>query len=135
TSVSGKIAAKGVGGNGGSAERSSHGLLDFRGSADWRAPLGRAGTLLLDPNDVVMQLGGPSSRPLIGTSILTVGDLQSQLALGNVEVTTGLPTVGAQPGDITIADNVTWSSGNSLSLSAFRNIAVNAGLTNNGAGG
>src|SRR5439155_21556158 len=76
----GRISARGgaIGGNGGAAEVSSHGVLDFHGSADLRAPQGAPGTLLLDPNDTVIQAGGTTTHPLVGTSVLTVADLQNQ---------------------------------------------------------
>ena len=38
------------GGDGGFVETSSHGVLDFTGTADRLAPKGKAGTLLLDPD-------------------------------------------------------------------------------------
>src|SRR6185312_1801874 len=59
----------------------------------------------------------------------------SALALGNVIVSTG--SSGSQAGDITVAANVSWSGDNSLSLSAYRNVTINDGVTiaNTGAGG
>jgi filamentous hemagglutinin family protein len=136
TRFQGAISARGgsAGGDGGAVEVSSHGVLDYQGSADLRAPFGAVGTLLLDPNDTVIQAAGTTTHPLVGTSILTTGDLQNQLLLGNVTVTTGSPASGTQPGDITVADPVTWSSGTKLTLSAFHDIAVNAKITAGNAG-
>ncbi|HYH43359.1 MAG TPA: filamentous hemagglutinin N-terminal domain-containing protein, partial [Burkholderiales bacterium] len=53
THFAGSISARGGerSGDGGFAEVSGKGTLDFRGRADTRAPNGRAGTLLLDPTD------------------------------------------------------------------------------------
>ncbi len=55
----GRISARGgaAEGDGGFAELSSNGLLLDEGSIDLRAPAGRAGTLLYDPQDIVLQGG------------------------------------------------------------------------------
>jgi hypothetical protein len=113
TTFAGTIFARGgdAAGNGGFVEVSGKGQLGFTGMVDTRAPNGLAGTLLLDPEDI------------------TVATLQGQLANGNVVLATG---AGAGNGDITVADAVSWSGSNSLTLSAYRNIAVNADLTNTG---
>ncbi len=39
---------------------------------------------------------------------------------------------GTQAGDITVANDVTWTSGSTLTLSAYRNIAVNANVNISG---
>src|SRR5207248_1789727 len=49
-------------------------------------------------------------------------------------VTTGLAAVGDQPGNITVANDIGWSSGNSLTLSAHRDIAVNARISSTNGG-
>src|SRR5712671_7154466 len=141
TTFAGTIFARGGlnGGDGGFVEVSSHGVLDFVGTVDNRAPQGAAGTLLLDPMDVTIQASGPDSvspsslgpvNILTGTansSILTVATLQNALNSSNVIVTTGKS--GNQAGDITVASNVSWSNSHELSLSAFRNININDGVT------
>ncbi|WP_027030776.1 MBG domain-containing protein [Mesorhizobium loti] len=143
TGFEGMISARGgeQGGNGGSTEVSSHGVLDFDGNVDLSARFGDTGYLLLDPYNLTIQTnsGSPAASGSGGTytasgnnSILRVSTLQSALANANVTVTTG--TAGSQTGDITVANAVTWSSGNSLTLSANRNIAVNASLTSSGGG-
>ena len=45
---------------GGFVETSSRGVLDFQGLVDLRAPHGAAGTLLLDPSDIMIQFGDTS---------------------------------------------------------------------------
>src|SRR5262245_51199009 len=121
TTFAGTIFARGgeSSGNGGFVEVSSKGALGFAGTVDTRAPKGLAGTLLLDPADIVVGANGT----------MTVAALQSALAGGNVVLSTG---PGSGNGDITVADAVSWSGSNSLTLNAYRNIAINAGLTNTG---
>jgi hypothetical protein len=123
TTFAGTIFARGgdSAGNGGFVEVSSKGALSFAGTVDTRAPNGRAGTLLIDPEDIVVGTGGT----------MTVAALQAALANGNVVLSTG---AGNGNGDITVADAVSWGGGNSLTLSAYRNIAINAALTNSGGG-
>jgi len=121
TTFAGTIFARGgdSAGNGGFVEVSSKGGLSFAGSVDTRAPNGFAGTLLIDPEDIVIGTGGT----------MTVAALQSALASSNVVLSTG---AGTGSGDITVANAVSWSSGNSLTLNAYRNIAINDTLTNSG---
>jgi filamentous hemagglutinin family protein len=59
TSFAGSISARGgsAGGNGGVAEVSSHGVLDYTGFTDLSAPHGDFGTLLLDPYNVIISSG------------------------------------------------------------------------------
>ncbi len=141
TRAYGQISAQGGhdSGNGGFAEVSGAGFLDYGARTDLRAAHGAAGTLLLDPNDVVIQNGPtpPTDQTLTGatgsfnfsggpaSSILTVADLQAQLGLGNVTVSTSGGTGGPGGGTITVANAVGWSNGNSLTLDADNGIAVN----------
>jgi filamentous hemagglutinin family protein len=121
TTFAGTIFARGgeSSGNGGFVEVSSKGGLAFAGSVDTRAPNGLAGTLLLDPEDIVVGTGGT----------MTVEALEASLAKSNVVLSTG---AGNGNGDITVANAVSWSSGNSLTLNAYRNVAINGALTNTG---
>ena len=61
TRYHGRISAKGgqISGDGGFVEVSGKRYLAFRGKVDVAAPKGRAGTLLLDPNDLC--IGGNKS--------------------------------------------------------------------------
>ncbi|MCC6775197.1 MAG: filamentous hemagglutinin N-terminal domain-containing protein, partial [Hyphomicrobiales bacterium] len=142
TTFAGTILARGgeQSGNGGFVETSGHALLDFTGNVDTRAPHGAAGTLLLDPRDLVIQDGGSTTATQNGriftanadTSILTTATLVNALANGNVVVQTGAS--GAQNGDITVASSFGWSNANSLTLLAHRNInfADNVTVSNTG---
>src|SRR5439155_26995323 len=63
TTFAGTILARGGAraGDGGFVEVSSHGQLAFTGNVDSRAPRGKPGTLLLDPEDIhiVSNCDGP----------------------------------------------------------------------------
>jgi len=65
--------------------------------------------------------------PPATTASSTVTTLTNALATANVVVTTG--SGGSQAGNITVANAVTWSSGSTLTLSAYGSIAVNANIT------
>ncbi len=137
TSYAGAISARGgvTAGDGGFAEVSGHLLLDYTGTADLRAPFGRTGTLLLDPFDVTISSGSTSNgslssgtfTPSGNSSVINATTLVNALGTANVNVTTG--SSGSQNGDITVSSALTWASGNTLTLNANRNIAINADIT------
>src|SRR5258706_9100067 len=143
TRAYGQISARGGSrsGDGGFAEVSGHGFLDYRARTDLRAANGTAGMLLLDPNDVTIQNGPVSGSDMTMTgppslfsggpasSILTVGDLQAQLALGSVTVSTASGAGGPNGGTITVANALGWSNGFSLTLDADNGIAINGAIT------
>jgi filamentous hemagglutinin family protein len=129
TTFAGTILARGgaAGGNGGFIETSGHNTLAYTGMVDLGAPKGKLGTALLDPGSLNIDNSCPSAN------CVTVASIQGGLANGNFIVTTG--TVG---GDITVDSNVnlTWANASTLTLSAFGNIAFQAGaaISNTGAG-
>ena len=139
TGFSGTISAQGgrLGGDGGFAEVSGKATLAFTGSADLRATLGRFGTLLLDPYNVTISNGADANQSGFtatgDNSVINVATLQNQLALSNVTISTG--SSGSQAGDITVAAPIVWDSGSTLTLSAYRSIAVNANIFITGPGG
>jgi hypothetical protein len=153
----GSISARGgaEGGNGGFAEVSGKGVLEFAGRVDLRAPLGSTGTLLLDPIDLTV-LNGPAATVDVATtpgdpfvftstdtlpatpSTITDGAINAQLSGANVLVRTG--GGGAGNGDITFG-GVTpivfdaGATGNNLTFQAHRNIDVNQNTSyTNGSG-
>ena len=143
TQMYGDISARGAdrGGNGGFVETSSRDRLDFQGHVDLRAPSGNAGSLLLDPSDITIDatpssadVNLPGAAPFTitaanQTSTLSTTDLQNELGLGNVIVSTSSAAAAPQSGTITVAAPVTWSNSNSLTLAADQNIRVNAPIT------
>ncbi len=129
----GQISARGGanGGDGGFAEVSGKGVLDFRGQVDLLASAGRAGTLLLDPYNLTISSGADTIASGFDAdgdnSVLNVATLQNALANGNVTVTTG--SGGSQAGNITVANTLGWFSNYSLTLTAANNITVNSGVS------
>lgn len=121
TNFSGTILALGgsLSGNGGFVEVSGHERLAYAGWVDTSAPRGERGTLLLDPQDVTIGT--------IGAWVITSLALENALASGNVIVTTN--GAGTDAGDITVAQSFSWSTANTLTLSANRNITINNSVT------
>jgi filamentous hemagglutinin family protein len=145
TDFAGLISAKAGpdGGDGGQAEVSSHGVLNYAGFTDLTAPHGSTGTLLLDPFSVTISNGAQTNESFAGgtytptgTSVINAATLGGQLAGANVVITTGgAGSPGTDAGDITVAAPVSWSSGSTLTLDAFHSINVDAAITVAGAGG
>src|SRR6516162_10214297 len=136
TTFAGTILARGgaKSGDGGFVEVSSHQLLNYGGTTDTRAPKGTVGTLLLDPENLYVNANGlpPNSDPT--ASAISADALVQQLASNNVVLST--QPSGTHAGDIFVDAHVSWSTGNSLTLSAFRDILFMSGtqVTNTGAG-
>jgi filamentous hemagglutinin family protein len=110
-------------GNGGFVEVSGHQSLSYFGLTNTFAGLGKNGTLLLDPLNTTIDVVG-------GHGIVTVAAVQNALANNNVVVTSGAS--GSEAGDLTVAAPISWANANALTLSAYRNVAVNANITNIG---
>ncbi len=97
TRSAGAVSARGgpLGGNGGQAEVSSRGQLDFRSRVDLRAPAGRRGHLLLDPSEVWVLPDGADTSGLAcadspcDLSVLWASDLEAQSALSDLEIIAG----------------------------------------------
>jgi filamentous hemagglutinin family protein len=133
TNFSGTINARGGAnsGNGGQVEVSGKTTLAYQGKVDLTAPNGSTGTLTLDPQNITIQnVGSTNQDP--SNSVITVAQLESMLQTANVLILTSF--TGNAPGDITVANNVTWDNSNKLTLSAYRNVNINASITNNAGG-
>ena len=117
------------GGDGGFVEVSSHGQLAFTGNVELSAPRGTTGTLLLDPQDLLI-----SSVCDGGSNCMNPAQIETQLATQNVVIATNPQLEGN--GDIfALGGTITWSSNNSLTLSAFRDINIGAFTIQNTASG
>jgi len=141
TRAYGHLSARGgqQSGNGGFAEVSGRGYLDYGARTDLLAPHGAAGTLLLDPNDITIQAGPvsgsnvPATSPPVtysggpSSSIITVSDLQASLSLGSVTISTAGGTGGPNGGTITVASPLAWNG--TLRLDAANAIAINGALS------
>ena len=145
TSFQGQISAKGgaQGGDGGSVEVSSKGVLDYRGLTDLSAVNGQTGTLLLDPFD--LDISDKVDKALFvscdsstctyistnsGSSNLNTTTLAAALLSANVIAETGSSSGSPSGGgNITVIDPITWTSTNTLTLYALNNIAINASVT------
>lgn len=119
--VGGKLDASAPdGGDGGFIETSGAVVKiqsDLRVTTD--APEGQTGMWLIDPTDIEVSYEGVNDN----VSHASTQALQNSLATTNITVET--QPAGAQPGDITIVDPIFWASGNSLTLDAHNNIAIN----------
>ncbi len=135
TAFDGAVSARGAG-KGGDAEVSGKARLAFTGTADLRGTAG-FGTLLLDPYNLTISNAADSGMSGFSAggndSILNVDTLKSALNWANVAVTTG--DGGTQAGDITVAAPLTWNASTMLTLSAYRDVNVNAALTVQGSEG
>jgi filamentous hemagglutinin family protein len=88
-----------------------------------KATNGNTGTWLIDPKDYTIAASGGDTTGV---------NLATYLDKNNVEVQT-LATGNTGQGDIHVNDSVTWNSTNQLTLTAHRNININAPI--NAAGG
>lgn len=97
--------------------------------------LGQGGTLLLDPDALVISTGSNSGTSTSGSdpyvfgastepAVLNVTTLQNQLAVSNVVLDTSTST-----GDITFNAPVTWTTNNALTVRSGNNININADIT------
>ena len=136
TTFAGTILARGgaESGDGGFVEVSSHQLLNYSGTTDTRAPKGSVGTLLLDPENLYVNANGLPPRSDPTASAISADALVNQLVSNNVVLST-LPS-GTNAGDIFVDANIRWSTGNSLTLSAYHDILFMSGskVTSTGAG-
>jgi filamentous hemagglutinin family protein len=116
TSFAGTISTQGL--RGGFIETSGH-VFNFTGGS---VHAGMGGAWLLDPVDLTIDatLAGTIAAALNGGSNVT----QQTSAAGS-----------GGNGDITVASGISWLTNATLTLSAYRNIAVNANITSAGGGG
>ncbi len=130
--IAGGLSARGgsLGGDGGFIETSAANLVIADGAqVNTSAPQGKFGTWLLDPTDFTISSGaGASTSSGIGATTL-----QDSLSRGNVSIATDAS--GAGNGDLTVDAPVSWSDNTTLSLSAYRHVNLNNGITASGTSG
>jgi filamentous hemagglutinin family protein len=115
-------------GNGGFVETSGANVDFTAARVDTSAAHGATGTWLTDPYDLTVDSAAAST---INTNLGTTNVSLKTTASG----TTGPGNANAGGnGDISITAPINWSTGNTLTLDAYRNINVNANITASGAG-
>ncbi len=146
-------------GNGGWVETSGKNYLDVNGgTVNPLALLGKTGTWLLDPTNIYIALNQANataagmtgsdtsantstgvnpktfaSSGAILDSLLTTSNLTAALNSANVIVTTTNDN-GTGLGNINIVDPFSWTSANTLTLTAANNITINGAITTGAAG-
>ena len=128
TTFHGGIEARGgaEGGDGGQVEVSGKQHLLMRGTADLRAPKGRAGHLLLDPGTVSVCDDATSGCAASGTDTFTDAQIQAQLGMGSVTIATSAASSGTENINIGSGVSIIWSA-NTLSLNAGNSIDLGSG--------
>ncbi|MBY0451295.1 MAG: filamentous hemagglutinin N-terminal domain-containing protein [Cyanobacteria bacterium] len=143
TEVFGRASVKGID-RGGFIETSGKQFLNVQAAPEIGALSGVGGTWLLDPNNLTITTGVTQTNingasPFVttnDTSSLGVNLINTALASGNVTISTGNGGTNLQAGDITwsTALSYTGASARTLTVNAFRNIALNAGISTTGSG-
>lgn len=122
-SVAGTVQAANADGAGGFVETSGD-SVQFGGAS---IATGQGGRWLIDPVDLTVDAAAAST---IAGSLAT-----TNVTLQTTATAASGPGVQAQgAGDITVAAPISWSSANGLTLSAYRNVNVNANLASSGGG-
>ncbi len=150
TTFAGHISARGgsAGGNGGSVEVSSASTLFYRGFADLTATAGRTGSLLLDPDDIIIDTGGadplpppvvvvtpPSSTVTVGfadgpaTQTISPDTLSGALATSNVILDANNNIVFRAGVTSTAATSLTLNAGNSIYIGDPGTVGTGAATT------
>ncbi|MBO6678243.1 filamentous hemagglutinin N-terminal domain-containing protein [Parvibaculum sp.] len=121
TTFSGKVDAKGgEGGTGGFVETSGATLsIVDTARVTTLAEGGASGTWLIDPNDLTIAASGGD---------ITGATLSTNLEGGNVALSSNDGATDGN-GDIFVNDALSWSSTNTLTLTAVRNIEINEAIT------
>jgi len=127
TKFDGTISAKGGknGGNGGQVETSGAVLkVGDTARVDASAVSGKAGTWLLDPTDFTIAAGtGDTDGATLSNSLNSGTNITIQSSGG----------ASGTNGDIFVNDAVSWSSNSVLTLSAYRDVNINANISATGA--
>jgi trimeric autotransporter adhesin len=131
----GTISAKGgsQGGNGGFVEVSGKDTLIFRGDVSTLAPKGKAGTLLLDPTDIVIADANASADDTQLDAGVPVGGLIGAISSGDAPAAMTISSTKLEA--IAGANNISLQATNSITINDLvTNVAVTKTLTLNTAG-
>jgi filamentous hemagglutinin family protein len=132
TRAYGTISARGgvSSGNGGFVEVSGKGALDFNAKVDTRAPNGMIGTLLLDPTNINVAVGGTA----LITDVDAFADAGANLTISPTALNAAGATVVLQAtNDIAVSDPVSLTTPLAgFVAQAGRHIDINAPVTTNG---
>ena len=125
-----------TGGNGGQAELSSKGTLQIQGlmgKVDLSSPHGRAGTLLIDPNDILITDigGGTVVTSPAQANVLDVTDVSNFLNTASLIIETDSSASGGS-GNITLDGLLSWSTANSLTIQAQRDFSMTSTVLTTG---
>lgn len=124
-SVSGRILARGgaTGGDGGQIETSGKSRISFGDTfaVDTLAPFGKAGTLLIDPTDFVIQTAGGDMTPAVLIGLLAASNVTIDSTSGG----------GGTTGTIYVNNAIanTAAAARSLTLNAVGDIQISAGIS------
>jgi filamentous hemagglutinin family protein len=109
-----------TGGNGGFIETSAAHVKVATGTrVTTQAATGQTGKWLIDPNDFTISATGDMSAATV----------VANLASTNFEIQTATMGTAGGNGDIHVNQALTWSSANTLTLTAARNININQAIT------
>lgn len=132
----GSVRGGDAGGNGGFAEVSGKQTLDMSGDVDLRAPLGKAGTILLDPLNLTIAAANPNINGdgSTGDDLVASVDLDTATNQPGVNsvITAGSMNSLLNSGNLTLAasNDITWNSGAALNYTgAASTLSLHAGNT------
>lgn len=124
------------GGDGGLVEVSGKHSLDYKGITNTLAPMGKVGTLLLDPLTITVTNGAANSGNTNSTNIIFTDNVGVNNTIANADINAATTNVILQAlNTVTIDGAINIANGGtSFSARAGGNILVNASIqTNNGA--
>lgn len=136
TKFAGSISAAAgpAGGDGGAVETSSVGTLQVTGAVSTRAPAGKTGQWLLDPNDITIASSGPGT--LDGTGLFDAGGGAGTISAATIVA--GLDTTNVliqAANDIIVNAAITYGGPNGaakLTLKAGDAVTINAAIGRTG---
>lgn len=123
-SLSGSVFAENSDGTGGAIETSGH-SVSMSGA---KVSTGTGGSWLVDPVD--LNIDASAALSIVNALNDGTNVTEQTTASGS----SGFGNTSAGNGDINVNSPISWSTGASLTLSAYNNINVNQAITNTGAG-